>query len=118
MCECDYDLPEHFRQANVRARKMHRCTECRGWIAPGETYLKTFGVWDGRAAGYATCSDCQAFAAWAEERNGDDICYSFGNMIHDIGDCLGEMGDRKVRAEMLLLWREVRAKRRAIGIGA
>lgn len=32
MCECDYDLPEYFRQANVRARKMHMCTECRGWI--------------------------------------------------------------------------------------
>lgn len=118
MCECDYDLPEHFRQANVRARKFHRCTECRGWIAPGETYLKTFGVWDGDAAGYATCSDCQALAAWAEDQSGGDICYSFGNMIHDIGDCLDEMGDRKVRAEMSLRWREVRAKRRAIGIGA
>ena len=118
MCDCDYELPEVYRQSDVRARKWHRCSECRGWIAPGETYRKFFGVWDGDARNYATCSDCQQFAAWAEEQNGDNICYAFGNMIHDIGDCLDEMGDRKVSAEMSMRWREVRAKRRSIGIGA
>lgn len=118
MCECDYEMPEAFRQSDVKAKKFHRCDECRGWIAPGEKYRKSFGVWDGDARSYKTCFDCLDFVEWAEEQSGDDICYSFGNMIHDIGDCLHEMGDKKVRAEMSIRWRTVRAKRRAIGISA
>lgn len=118
MCECDYDLPEVFEQSKVTSRKFHRCSECRGWIAPGETYQKTFGIWDGTASSYKTCSDCIALAAWAEDTNGDDICYSFGNMAHDIGDCLDEMGDRTVCEEFSMRWGEVRRKRRAVGISA
>lgn len=118
MCECDYEYPDVFEQSLVKARKFHRCSECRGWIAVGETYRKTFGVWDGDARSYKTCSDCEQFMAWAEDQNGDDICYAFGNMIHDVGDCLNDMGDRKVSAEMVLRWNELRAKRRSVGISA
>lgn len=118
MCECDYEMPEAFEQSHPKAKKFHRCHECLGWIAPGEVYLKTWGVWDGDVRTYKTCIDCQQFLGWAEDQNGDDICYAFGNMIHDVGDCLDEMGDRKVRAEMSIRWSALRAKRRSIGIGA
>lgn len=118
MCECDFEMPDVFHQKNVKAKKFHRCDECRGWIEPGESYLNSFGIWDGSARTYKTCSDCREFADWAEEQHGDDICYAFGNMVTDIGDCLHEMGDKKVVAEMSIRWREVRAKRRTVGIGA
>ncbi len=118
MCDCEYDQPDVFEQSDVKARKFHRCSECRGWIAPGETYRKSFGVWDGSAQSFKTCRDCIEFAGWAEDQNGDSICYGFGNMIHDISDCLDEMGDDRVQAEMSMRWQELRRKRRAVGISA
>lgn len=116
MCECDYDTPDVFEQSSVTARKFHQCDECRGWIAMGETYRKSFGVWDGKAQSFKTCVDCLQFVDWAEEQYGDDICYSFGNMIHDVGDCLHEMGNKHVSAELSARWRELKRKRRTVGI--
>ena len=118
MCDCDYDQPDVFEQSDVKARKFHRCSECRGWIAPGETYRKSFGVWDGSAQSFKTCRDCIEFAGWAEDQNGDNICYGLGNMIHDIRDCLNEMGDDRVQAELSVRWQELRRQRRAVGISA
>ena len=118
MCECDYVRPDVYERTRPVARKLHRCDECAGQILPGEVYRRDFGVWDGEARTYKTCLDCDQFHGWAVEQNGDDICYGFGNMIHDVGDCLDEMGDRTVMAEMRMRWSEVRRKRRAIGISA
>ena len=52
------DYPECFRHVTRKARKPHKCCECRGVISAGEKYHYTSGIWDGRAESYKECSDC------------------------------------------------------------
>ena len=42
------------------ARKTHTCCECRGVIVVGERYRNVKGIWNGKAATFKTCPDCQA----------------------------------------------------------
>lgn len=55
---CDCELPSVFNQTNPRARKRHRCCECRGWIEIGERYEYSWGIWEGDANAYKTCDGC------------------------------------------------------------
>lgn len=41
-----------------RARKQHCCCECLAPIEPGEHYMETTGVWDGRADRFRQCLFC------------------------------------------------------------
>lgn len=56
MCE----LPECFVKVTRRARKEHRCCECRGAIKPGELYHYASGIWLGKPDQFKTCAECQA----------------------------------------------------------
>lgn len=53
------DAPKCSSESTPKARKRHKCCECRGWIEIGETYHVFSGVWDDPAT-FKTCSDCQA----------------------------------------------------------
>lgn len=44
----------------VAARKDHRCGECFRAIAPGETYERSAGSWEGDFWTMKTCSHCAA----------------------------------------------------------
>lgn len=55
---CDCEMPSVFNQTKPRARKRHRCCECRGWIEAGERYEYSWGIWDGEANIYKTCFGC------------------------------------------------------------
>lgn len=55
---CDCEMPSVFNQTKPRARKRHRCCECRGWIEAGERYEYSWGIWDGDADSYKTCFGC------------------------------------------------------------
>jgi hypothetical protein len=59
MCYCgESELPTMFRQTWHVARKEHKCCECRDTIKIGERYERSFGVWDGDAQEFKTCSSC------------------------------------------------------------
>jgi hypothetical protein len=52
-----------------KARKPHRCCECKIRILPGETYWHYRGVSDGEIHSQNTCDDCEqlrndVFASW------------------------------------------------------
>lgn len=49
----------------VRARKAHRCCECRVVIEPGTTYTRTSGIWDGRPYSHPYCPPCSELERWA-----------------------------------------------------
>lgn len=51
-------MPQAFSQTTRRARKRHRCCECRGWIEAGEKYEYASGIWDGEPNDYKTCFGC------------------------------------------------------------
>ena len=44
VCDFDYDPPELYKQKDRRARKTHKCYECKSVISPGEMYVYTVGV--------------------------------------------------------------------------
>ncbi len=54
MCE----VPIFYQEQPRRARKPHRCCECRRTIDAGEVYLNSFGVWEGTPREYCTCAEC------------------------------------------------------------
>ncbi len=55
MCE----FPDFSSAYTRKARKEHRCCECRGTIFKGETYHIFAGAWSGDFAEYKTCMDCE-----------------------------------------------------------
>ena len=58
MCSCDDDGPEAFCEVTRKARKEHRCCECRGVIRAGQTYEHASGIWEGEPRSFKTCAAC------------------------------------------------------------
>lgn len=54
MCE----LPLACTVKSVKARKDHRCCECRGVIRLGEMYHRYSGIWNDGPARFKVCNDC------------------------------------------------------------
>lgn len=76
MCDCDCGQPEVYEESERRARKPHRCCECRRIINPGELYMTAFGVWFGDAERYSWCSDCESLKdTFREATKGDCVCF-------------------------------------------
>lgn len=56
MCE----TPAVYCHDRPKARREHRCLECRGVIVVGEMYNLHHGIFDGEPFNYKTCDDCEA----------------------------------------------------------
>lgn len=114
-CYCDYDPPSVFSSKTVKARKPHRCDECPRIIKPGESYLYTFGVWDGYASSWNTCADCTEIQRWVSI-NIPCFCWSYGNMLNDAKEAIEEAYHRagdEVRGVMFGFLRKLIKARRA-----
>jgi len=63
-CACIIDLDYDESPASVhdvrivKARKIHKCCECRDTINVGEKYEYVFGKWDGEIGVFKTCLSC------------------------------------------------------------
>lgn len=79
-----------------KARKKHRCTECRRTISPGERYEYTAGSWDGDFSVYKTCEHCLSLRK-------EFFCntWVYTSVIDDLQYHLEEVGG-KVKSECLL----------------
>lgn len=111
MCCCD-DGDEMITGGTVRrkARKPHKCCECRRPIAAGERYVELSGLW--REGGFATfrwCAHCDAGQVIAAARVGDEACWCLGTMWRDFRDAINH--DYGVR-DMTLCRLIVGAKRK------
>lgn len=111
MCSCDSDQPSVTWESRPKAKKRHKCSECRGWIEPGEVYWRVRGVWDGEAQTFAMCSDCDALLSWCGE-DADCFCWSFQCVHQDVVDFVGESGDEALIAEADARIKAIREKRR------
>jgi len=67
MCDTDFDPPQIFTLRAPRARKPHRCEECRTTIQPGETYARCAGLTDGNWWGGVRCAGCYFLAETIQE---------------------------------------------------
>jgi hypothetical protein len=80
----------------VKARRLWHCHECRGEIAPGETYiyLNSFEARSGQWSRYLLCQQCfqirQAYFA-TEEALGTEESYAQGELRSTVIDRLGEI---------------------------
>jgi hypothetical protein len=63
MCE----MPTVYKCDHPVARKAHKCYECHGTIQIGEKYHKHHGIWDGHAADYKVCNECEELRKKADE---------------------------------------------------
>lgn len=88
-CYCDYDPPSVFSDKTVKARKPHKCTECSRTIEPGETYHYAFGVWDGFADSFHTCSHCTEIKQFVRI-SVPCFCWAYGNMLDDAKEAIQE----------------------------
>jgi len=57
-CYCDADTPDVYTQKTVKARKPHKCHECRRAIETGEKYERTFYTYDRTPYVHKTCEMC------------------------------------------------------------
>lgn len=56
---CGYDeQAEFYSSAIVRAKKVHKCTECHEAISSGSKYERATGKWEGDISTYKTCLSC------------------------------------------------------------
>jgi len=82
-CYCDYDPPTFLEQRLVKkARKQHKCAECSGYVAVGEPYEYTAGLWDGHFDIFHICERCYNIRTWVKN-NVPCFCYAFGNLNDD-----------------------------------
>lgn len=86
MCDCDLDAPTFYSSEHVkRARRIHRCSECRRDIQIGESYEKIAGVWDSRFEEFKVCTWCQAVRDWARAQT-DCFCPALGGLYEEIAE--------------------------------
>ena len=79
--------PDCYTERKVKARKKHRCCECRSEIAPGEHYVAFSGIWDGECSRYKTCLLCNSLRDVLNECDASlTVCLAFGGLIYHIMD--------------------------------
>lgn len=64
-----------------RAKRQHRCSECRRTIDPGERYLRERYVADGVFRVHKTCAHCEVARAWLQDECGG---WLYGGVEEDI----------------------------------
>ena len=121
-CFCVYtddgDRAEFYTEKKVKARKSHKCSECKKEIRRGEIYERVTGKWDGEIDTYKTCKTCLNIL-------NEFFCEGriFGNMKWDLyenlqetlrydgfpGECLAELEPeaRKYVCEIIeTIWKD------------
>ena len=58
MCYYSDVTIDFYNETWPRARKEHRCYECRQAINKGEYYRRVFGKWEGEIDTFVTCDRC------------------------------------------------------------
>lgn len=119
---CDLEEPEFYNWSEPKARKLHRCSECRSPIDKGETYFVASGKFDGyfftERQHLLCCEACMVIRDsklfWGGE------CIAFGSLMdhafefrHDIRADAKEGKEDAIKLRSLLAkikWRQRKAK--------
>jgi hypothetical protein len=102
MCSCDADVPEFYNADWVRARKPHRCDDCRREIAKGERYHRISGKWDGYVRSFANCWQCE-FAREVLFHNSECDCpAAFGELREELNEEWRESGGYMLYGRLLV----------------
>jgi len=88
-CYCDYESPAVERTKIVKARKAHKCYECRRSIRVGERYEYTFQVYDGYPESYHLCENCRDIRVFVSN-NLPCFCWAWGSLLDDAKEAIKE----------------------------
>jgi hypothetical protein len=87
MIDTSDDMTVELRRGHQRARKQHRCVECRRTIDAGETYLVTVYPWEGEIETDRCCAHCEIARRWlSAECSG----YVYGCVLLDLDEHVAE----------------------------
>ncbi|RFA24271.1 hypothetical protein CAI21_22320 [Alkalilimnicola ehrlichii] len=95
-------------QDKRKARKSHRCSECRRSIQPGEEYMDERFIWQGEINQHRTCRHCLVVRDWLLAECGG---YLYGYVYEDIREHVHE-GAYGVDVKFLSIGMERRWQRR------
>ena len=109
MCAYDYDescIPEFFNEIQRKAKKEHKCGECRRTISPKEKYISISGKWDGEVNTHKICSHCEIATKLLMRECGG---YLFNQVRDDLQEHIGynypwERDARRLVAGMRKKW--------------
>jgi len=93
MCTCDdFSRAEFYDVTYPKARKPHRCVECRVHIAPGTRYSRHTQKWEGEVSSTTFCVDCDAWskALLAAQH---EACGCAGWLYGEMWSTIGEFTD-------------------------
>lgn len=91
------NLPNFYTVTNPKARKEHKCCECRGVIQKGERYQNYAGHWNDSGFGeFKTCSDCEQLRDDFSVGTCSGEWPAFGDLSSDCSDAGDEWLDRMV----------------------
>lgn len=89
MCYCDdFERPKFYSATRHKARKEHKCCECRNTIKPLEFYERVFGKWD-EVEEFKTCYFCLSFREYVQQ-NIPCFCWTFGDALWQGAEVLEE----------------------------
>jgi hypothetical protein len=94
----DADLNGFSTQSHRKARKLHRCGECRRVIEPGELYSYATGVNDGSFWSAKQCQHCAIGAALLIKMCGG---FLYGEVQEDLEEHAGAPLPWAAKAEQL-----------------
>ena len=79
---CDYDAPAFYNETLHKARKSHKCCECREEIKVGDLYYNCRGVWDKKLDVYKQHLHCWHFCRYVNKR--EYSCVPFGCIGYEL----------------------------------
>jgi hypothetical protein len=107
MCGVEFDGYNDFTcETKRKARKQHRCRECRNLIEPGQTYTHHSSLYDGHVSTHKTCQKCDRVEeahAKAERAMGGDASFYVGELLDTVKECTAEHPE--YRESFRLAWR-------------
>ncbi len=109
MCRIDgADRSEVYSESTHRARKEHKCYECRRAIMPGEVYRRVFTVTEGDASSMKVCGHCIVAQDWLISNCGG---YVYGEVREEIEEHAQEyraLSLARIAVGMRRKWRRLR----------
>lgn len=90
-CECD-DYCTCLSSTRPKARKEHKCNECKRIIPIGDKYLREVTLYDGEVETYKTCKDCESIRSnfFTYGYYYGEILYMLREHIYDSGGDVSE----------------------------
>ena len=97
----DGDRCSVWNETTVKARKRHKCDCCKGFIEPGQTYLKHFSVFEGDATYEKMCGQCEVDRKAFCDAHGGSLWLPSA-MRETIRECVGQDAESKAEWGPLL----------------